>query len=113
MGNWILIVISYILFPALMIGAGWMIWKCPPRNINAIYGYRTRMSSLNQNTWQFSQEYAEWLWGRWGIRMMAVSIILLMFFAASGETAASMAGSVLCMVQIVIMLFLLPLWRTH
>ena len=104
MGIWIMIGIIYILIPTLMTGAGWMIWKYPPKNINAIYGYRTRMSSLNQNTWQFSQEYAGRLWVRWGIRMMPVSILLLMFFAASGETAASTAGSVLCMVQVVIML---------
>ena len=103
MGTWIMIVITYILIPALMVGAGWMIWKHSPKNINAIYGYRTRMSSLNQNTWRFSQEYAGRLWVRWGIRMMPVSI-LLMIFAASGETAASMAGSVLCIVQIIIML---------
>ena len=104
MGTWIMIVITYILIPALMTGAGWMIWKHSPKNINAIYGYRTRMSSLNQNTWRFSQEYAGRLWVRWGIRMMPVSILLLMIFAASGETAASTAGSVLCIVQIIIML---------
>lgn len=104
MGTWIIIVITYILIPALMTGAGWMIWKHSPKNINAIYGYRTRMSSLNQNTWRFAQEYAGRLWVRWGIRMMPVSILLLMIFAASGETAASIAGSVLCMVQILIML---------
>lgn len=104
MGTWIMIVITYILIPALMAGAGWMIWKHSPKNINAIYGYRTRMSSLNQNTWRFSQEYAGRLWVRWGIRMMPVSILLLMFFAASGEKAAATAGTVLCMVQIVIML---------
>ena len=62
--------------------------EASPKTINAIYGYRTRMSSLNQNTWHFSQEYAGQLWVRWGIRMMAVSILLLMIFAASGETAA-------------------------
>jgi len=104
MGTWIMIVITYILIPALMTGAGWMIWKHSPKNINAIYGYRTRMSSLNQNTWRFAQEYAGRLWVRWGIRMMPVSILLLMIFAASGETAASIAGSVLCIVQIIIML---------
>ena len=104
MGTWIMIVITYILIPALMAGAGWMLWKHSPKNINAIYGYRTRMSSLNQNTWRFAQEYAGRLWVRWGIRMMPVSILLLMIFAASGETAASIAGSVLCIVQIIIML---------
>jgi len=104
MGTWIMIVITYILIPALMTGAGWMIWKHSPKNINAIYGYRTRMSSLNQNTWRFAQEYAGRLWVRWGIRMIPVSILLLMIFAASGETAASIAGSVLCIVQIIIML---------
>ena len=104
MGTWIMIVITYMLIPALMTGAGWRMWKHPPKSINAIYGYRTKMSSLNQNTWRFSQEYAGRLWVRWGIRMMPVSLLLLMFFAASGETAASTAGSVLCMVQIVIML---------
>ena len=104
MGTWIMIVITYILIPALMTGAGWMIWKNPPKTINAMYGYRTRMSSLNQYTWRFAQEYAGRLWVRWGIRMMPVSILLLMIFAASGETAASIAGSVLCIVQIIIML---------
>ena len=104
MGTWIMIVITYILIPALMVGAGWMIWKHSPKNINAIYGCRTRMSSLNQNTWRFAQEYAGRLWVRWGIRMMPVSILLLMFFAASGEKAAAAAGSILCLVQIVIML---------
>lgn len=104
MGTWIMIVITYILIPALITGAGWMLWKHSPKNINAIYGYRTRMSSLNQNTWRFAQEYAGRLWVRWGIRMMPVSILLLMIFAASGETAESIAGSVLCIVQIIIML---------
>lgn len=104
MGIWIMIAVIYILIPALMLGAGWMMWKHPPKKINAIYGYRTRMSSLNQNTWRFSQEYAGRLWVRWGIRMMPVSILLLMFLAAAGETVAATAGAVLCMVQIVIML---------
>ena len=104
MGTWIMIVITFILIPALMTGAGWMIWKNPPKTINAMYGYRTKMSSLNQNTWRFAQEYAGRLWVRWGIRMIPVSLLLLMFFAAAGEEAAATAGSVLCIVQIVIML---------
>ena len=104
MGTWIMIVITYILIPALMVGAGWRMWKHPPKSINAMYGYRTKMSSLNQNTWRFSQEYAGRLWVRWGIRMMPVSILLLMFCAAAGEKADATADSVLCMVQIVIML---------
>jgi len=104
MGTWIMIVITYILIPALMTGASWRIWKHPPKTINAMYGYCTRMSSLNQNTWRFAQEYAGRLWVRWSIRMMPVSILLLMFFAAAGEKAAATAGTVLCMVQIVIIL---------
>lgn len=104
MGIWIKIAVTYILVPALMIGAGWMMWKKPPKEINAIYGYRTRMSSLNQNTWKFANEYAGRLWVRWGIRMMPVSILFLMFLAAAGKTTAAMAGSVLCMAQIIIML---------
>lgn len=104
MGSWIMIVITYFLIPALMTGAGWRMWKHPPKTINAIYGYRTRMSSLNQNTWRFSQEYAGRLWVRWGIRMIPVSLLLLMLFAVAGEKAAATAGTILCMVQIVIML---------
>ncbi len=104
MGTWIMIVITYILIPALMTGAGWRIWKHPPKTINAMYGYRTKMSSRNQNTWRFAQEYAGRLWVRWGIRMIPVSLLLLMFFATAGEEAAATAGTVLCMAQIVIML---------
>ena len=32
MGTWIMIIITYILIPALMTGAGWMIWKPPENN---------------------------------------------------------------------------------
>ena len=105
MGTWTIIIITYFLIPALMIPAGWMMWKHPPKNINAIYGYRTRMSSRNQNTWRFAQEYAGRLWVRWGAFMMPISVLLLAIFAPSGEDAAATVGAVLCLVQTFLMIF--------
>lgn len=104
MGVWILIAITYILVPVIMLGAGWLMWKHPPKEINSIYGYRTKMSSLNQNTWKFAHEYSGRLWVRWGCKMLPVSILLLLVFAATGKLAATTAGSIVCMIQIGFML---------
>lgn len=39
------------LITGMMIGFGLLFQKRPPKNINNLYGYRTRMSMKNEKTW--------------------------------------------------------------
>ena len=50
-----------------MVGFGYYFYRHAPKEINDIFGYRTRMSMLNEDTWQFAHHYAGKLWFKWGI----------------------------------------------
>ena len=52
---WIFVLAMDLLLPGVMIGFGREFMKNPPKEINPGYGYRTAMSSKNQDTWDFAQ----------------------------------------------------------
>lgn len=50
---------SLILVPivcgTVLLLAGCLLYKYPPKRINILYGYRTKSSMQNQETWDFAQ----------------------------------------------------------
>ena len=50
--------------------------KYPPKNINSVYGYRTKRSMLSKERWDFAQEYSNNLMSKYGI--------ILIFFGFLG-----------------------------
>ena len=52
-----LFLIPILTGPILMI-AGIVMMKWPPKKINGLYGYRTSSSMKSQERWDFSQKYA-------------------------------------------------------
>lgn len=65
-----------LLIPVVMIVAGRMMWKPPPKNINEVIGYRTGHSMKNMDTWKFAHNYCGKLWYNIGWIMFFLSIIL-------------------------------------
>ena len=65
---WWFMLISSLLIPALMITAGWFMWKRPPKKINSAIGYRTSRSMKNINTWQFAHHYCGQYFGYTSMR---------------------------------------------
>lgn len=61
MPNWIPLLFTAI-FAIAMVGGGLFLWKCPPKNINGLIGYRTKRSMQNQESWDFAQRYAGKVW---------------------------------------------------
>lgn len=55
-----------LLIPATMLLFGWLWKKKPPKDVNALYGYRTSMSMKNQETWDFAHQKFGTLWRRTG-----------------------------------------------
>ena len=53
---WIFVLAMDLLIPGVMIGFGKEFQKNPPTEINPGFGYRTAMSSKNQDTWDFAQK---------------------------------------------------------
>lgn len=83
MKSFISVLISVIIIPTLMITFG-MVWrKHPPKNINWIYGYRSRRSMKNNKTWEFAHLYQAKVW-RWsGIILLIFSLIFALLFKES------------------------------
>jgi len=53
--------------------------KKPPKEINHLYGYRTRRSMCNQEVWDFAnKQNAKYFW-RVALFTMGISVLLLFF----------------------------------
>lgn len=66
-----------------MMGFGVIFIKRPPSTINGLYGYRTRMSSLNEETWRFAHDYSGKIWVRSGVITLLLSLPLIAFLRTS------------------------------
>lgn len=47
-----------LLFGIVFTAIGTIMYIFPPKKINFLYGYRTKNSMKNQQTWDFSQKYS-------------------------------------------------------
>ncbi|MEA4816035.1 MAG: SdpI family protein [Lachnospiraceae bacterium] len=76
----IFLTLSLMIIPFTMLFIGTLWKKHPPKKINRIYGYRTRMSMKNMETWEFAHKYIGRLWyALGGIAAVLTSIFILVF----------------------------------
>lgn len=71
--------IEHIIIPLSLCGfiffiIGILTYKFPPKQINALYGYRTKASMKDQQTWDFAQQYSAKKMIVIGLVMMLLSI---------------------------------------
>lgn len=101
---WIFVLAFDLLLPGVMIGFGKEFMKNPPREINPGYGYRTAMSSKNQETWDFAQRYMGEVWYKAGKGLLIPSVLPLMFVLGRDVGTVGLVGMIACGVQLVVML---------
>lgn len=101
---WWFMFICDLLIPILMMGCGRMMWKHPPKNINGIIGYRTKLSMKNPETWKFAQDYCGRLWWKIGCVMLIPSAIIHFPFYNSPENSVGIVGSIVCTAQCAILI---------
>lgn len=103
MGFWFFMTCSNFTVPVLMIVVGKVLIKNPPKTINGIYGYRTKRSRVNQNTWDFAQLYCGKLWWKIGWIMLPLSIIGMLPVIGKNDDFVGIAGAVIITIQCIIM----------
>ena len=54
MGFRIFMLIVVLLIPFTMLFFGWLLFRRTPKEINYIFGYRTKRSMRNEETWKFA-----------------------------------------------------------
>ena len=101
MGFWIFMLIMDILIPFTMIGFGKSFLKNPPKEINAVFGYRTTMSAKNKDTWIFAHKYCGKIWYICGLILLPISIIVMTMVFGKPEDTVGTVGGVLCGIQMI------------
>ena len=108
---WWFMLVFDLMVPFIQIMAGWMMWKHSPQKINHIYGYRTKRSMKNVDTWKFAHDHCGRLWWQIGWGLLALSVIAHIPFYHSCEERIANLGLILCGVQIVALL--IPVFFTE
>lgn len=100
MGFWFFMLAMVLLIPVVMVFFGKYFIKKAPKNINYFFGYRTNLSMKNEETWKFSHEHIGSLWYKWGLIMLPISVLLMVFVIGKAEDTIGMLGAVISVVQI-------------
>ncbi len=111
MGFWVFMLASSLATPAVMIGFGIWLQKHPPEKINMVYGYRTKMSMKNMQTWKTAHLYFGKQWKRVGWCIVPATLGVMAGLYGQGENAVGIGGAVLISAQMAALL--LPIWMTE
>ncbi|GAB2974641.1 hypothetical protein GCM10027049_06180 [Mucilaginibacter puniceus] len=76
--NWI---VGPQLIGVIILLAGWIMVKYPPKKINYLYGYRTELSMKNQQTWDEANRFSARLMVKIGGVLIALGLIISLIFS--------------------------------
>ncbi len=101
MGFWIYMLIMVLLIPCSMIGLGKLFLKHPPKDINAVFGYRTNMSMKNKDTWDFAHKHCGKLWYVGGLVLLPLSAATMLCTLDKSTDFTGTVGGIICAVQLI------------
>ena len=104
MGFWIFMLVMDLLIPITMVFIGKRFQKKPPKEINAMYGYRTAMSMKNKETWKYAHRCCGKLWYVSGLVMIPVTVIVLACVFGKGNNCVGNVGGIVCTLQCVVII---------
>ena len=104
MGFWVFMLIMVLLIPIIMITFGKLFSKKAPKDINYIFGYRTKRSMMNMETWMFAHAYIGKLWFICGLLLFPLSAVVMTFVFGKGPDTVGIAGGILTIVQMIIVI---------
>lgn len=109
MGIWVTMLLCSLLIPGCMLFFGRMFRVSPPEQINDWYGYRTKRSKSSPEAWDYAHRYAGKVWQRWGIGTLVLSVGGMLLLLGKNNTAVSLGGLGLMLLQLVPMLAVIPI----
>lgn len=100
---WAFMLIMLLIVPISMIGFGRFFMKGGPKEVNAVFGYRTSRSMKNRDTWDFAHRYAGKIWFVCGCAMIPLVVILLLLVFDKDEDVIGNVGLILTAIQIAVL----------
>ena len=112
MGTMIALFVCNLIVPLLMLVFGVWMLRRPPKSINGAFGYRTRRSMKNEETWKFAHEKCGRIWTWVGAILLAVSVVLSVLLWLKGGEALTRFTTSFSMGQVVVLvLTIVPVER--
>ena len=95
----IFMLIVVLLIPFTMLFFGWLLFRRTPKEINYFFGYRTKRSMRNEETWKFANQYLGKVWYLCGLLSAPLSVIAMAIVFEKGTETMSTVGFVITMIQ--------------
>lgn len=101
---WWMMFVFNLFIPVLMIVIGRMMWKHFPEDINDSFGYRTKRSMQNKDTWKFAHEYCGRLWWKLGWILLIPTVFFEILFYGLHREAISVSYLIIMFLQAAVLL---------
>lgn len=72
-----------------------------PKNINYVYGYRSKRSKINQESWDYAHEYFGRISFRLGIVVLILTIIAFIFLYNEDVDTIGVVGTIIMFIQLI------------
>lgn len=96
--------ISVAFIPLLLIVIGKIFDKYPCKEPNIAIGFRTKLSMMNKETWDYAQRLFPKAWISLGRIMLPLSLIILFLLYSEDKDYTGNLALILMLVQVVLML---------
>lgn len=100
----IIMLISVAFIPLLLIVIGKIFEKYPSKEPNIAIGFRTKLSMMNKETWDYAQRLFPKAWISLGRIMLPLSLIILFLLYSEDKDYTGNLALILMLVQEVLML---------
>ena len=95
--------IGHLFFGPFILLLSYVIAKYPPKKINHLYGYRTKRSMRNQETWDFANRHSTHL--MWKVALLTCTVQAVSILIINEETAL-LIGAIFLVITLVYSIFL-------
>lgn len=96
--------ISVAFIPLLLIVIGKIFEKYPSKEPNIAIGFRTKLSMMNKETWDYAQRLFPKVWISLGRILLPLSLIILFLLYSEDKDYTGNLALILMIVQVVLML---------
>lgn len=101
---WVFMLVVNLLLPLSMLGFGTLFYKKTPDKINSVFGYRTKMSMKNQETWKLAHRTCGRLWRVLGLILLIASVIAMLFLIGRDIESTAYLAACILVFQLFVML---------
>ncbi len=102
-GFWLFMFATSLLIPLSMLLFGAVFRKGIPEEMNALFGYRTKRSRKNKDTWAFAHRHVGRIWMRAGAVMLVLTLVAMPFLHDEAIETVGLGGGLVVIVQAVVL----------